>query len=88
MQLIAAACDVANAVGSACLHTTPAPGTPTLDQWGTSLHDAVRGMFGAYLDMGPIAWLVGFVLVVWLGKTLVSIPLGMVLFIFKGRSSE
>jgi hypothetical protein len=57
MSALAAACDVASAVGSACANASPLPAGPTVAQWSNDVHQAGKDLISSYFDNGPVAWL-------------------------------
>lgn len=73
MSPLAAACDVAQAVASTCVHASP--GAPTVAQWSHQNSQAFKDLVGSYLGLGPLFWL-ALLAVLWLtGKALSFVAL-------------
>jgi hypothetical protein len=78
------ACDVAQAMGSACAHATPLQ-APGLDQYGHAVDQSVKDMFESFLALGPLYWL-ALLGVLWVvGKVFASIGSGLLMLIFRPR---
>lgn len=83
MSALAAACDVASAVGSACAHASPIVNAPTVQQWSGQVSQSAHDLIGSFLDNGPVAWL-GLLITLYVLKG-VSSFLFVVLFPRKDR---